>query len=324
MSQNDAQGGVLSNGVGRGAARGAPKKRWPFTINFAGPNGVVERDGEFLELKNRLEGLVGSGDVGYWIVGCEVGASGTPHLQGYVELVKKRRINWLKNQISGRAHWEVARGTPEQNRTYCSKEEPWAEGGQISTQANEQGRRTDIEEAKADLLGGMSMYDFAEKHFSVMVKHPNGVNAVRRARPVGRPAGTEVHVYWYWGDAGTGKTHAVHQECGAFEDPGALWIAMDNSMQWFDGYDGHKAVLFDDFDHIETTRLDVFKKVLDKYHYRVPIKGGSVMWVPEKIYFTSNRDFEDVVNEMREEHREAIRRRVHTVKHFTDLMQHRQ
>lgn len=55
------------------------------------------------------------------IVGHEVGESGTPHLQGYLEFRSKRRpksvFTWT-NSI----HWEKAKGTREDNVRYCSKD----------------------------------------------------------------------------------------------------------------------------------------------------------------------------------------------------------
>lgn len=65
----------------------------------------------------------------YAIVGKEVGASGTPHLQGYLEFkTKKRPLSVFKNK---RVHWEKSKGSKEDNIAYCSKEdpEPWIHGG---------------------------------------------------------------------------------------------------------------------------------------------------------------------------------------------------
>lgn len=55
-----------------------------------------------------------------WIGVPEVGESGTPHIQGYVEFpVKVRPIGYkgLPKEI----HWESARGTKQENVAYCTK-----------------------------------------------------------------------------------------------------------------------------------------------------------------------------------------------------------
>jgi len=55
-----------------------------------------------------------------YIIGKECGASGTYHLQGYIESPKKLR--WSEFKLPKEIHWEVAKGTREENIEYCSKE----------------------------------------------------------------------------------------------------------------------------------------------------------------------------------------------------------
>ena len=55
-----------------------------------------------------------------YIIGYEVGESGTPHLQGYVECKKKvRPIEFFK--LPRVLHWESAKGDRASNIAYCSK-----------------------------------------------------------------------------------------------------------------------------------------------------------------------------------------------------------
>jgi len=56
------------------------------------------------------------------VVGKEVGASGTPHLQGFIELKKRARLSELKKFVCGNCHWESCRGNESQNVKYCSKD----------------------------------------------------------------------------------------------------------------------------------------------------------------------------------------------------------
>ncbi len=55
-----------------------------------------------------------------YIIGKEVGADGTPHLQGQFNLKKKRRLTAMK-KISPKIHWEPTRNE-ETSFTYCMKE----------------------------------------------------------------------------------------------------------------------------------------------------------------------------------------------------------
>ena len=56
------------------------------------------------------------------IFGKEVGANGTPHIQGYTEFSSQRRLAVWKRIIGVRAHIEGAKGTRAQNTAYCSKD----------------------------------------------------------------------------------------------------------------------------------------------------------------------------------------------------------
>lgn len=56
-----------------------------------------------------------------YIIGKEIGDEGTPHLQGYVEFKNARYLSSLK-KINQRIHWQVSRGTRQDNINYCSKE----------------------------------------------------------------------------------------------------------------------------------------------------------------------------------------------------------
>ena len=66
----------------------------------------------------------------YGIIGREIGEQGTPHLQGYFQRNNPGSLSGLKTQVSPRAHFEIARGTPSQNYEYCTKEDgtPWEHG----------------------------------------------------------------------------------------------------------------------------------------------------------------------------------------------------
>ena len=77
----------------------------------------------------------------------ESGDNGTIHLQGYVEFLKSVSFKAAKKTIGNGAHLEDRRGTRDQARDYCRKEEtriagPWEFGTWISGS----GARTDIEQ----------------------------------------------------------------------------------------------------------------------------------------------------------------------------------
>lgn len=83
--------------------------RWSFTWN----NYIKNEIDNFTKLLNeKCKG---------WIFGREIGSNThTPHLQGYIELKKKGRPIELFGYKE--IHWEVSKGTKEDNIKYCSKD----------------------------------------------------------------------------------------------------------------------------------------------------------------------------------------------------------
>ena len=77
----------------------------------------------------------------YLTFGREVGDSGTPHLQGFFILKRRRYFSSLRELI-GECHLEVARGTPEQCVEYCHKDGDVFEFGSVPT--SQQGKRSDF------------------------------------------------------------------------------------------------------------------------------------------------------------------------------------
>jgi Putative viral replication protein len=85
-------------------------KRWCFTLNNYTP--------EEVESVNRY---LSSGEIAYAVYGKEIGDTGTPHLQGYLRLVERKRFATVKNAISGRCHLECAIRSEGEAADYCKK-----------------------------------------------------------------------------------------------------------------------------------------------------------------------------------------------------------
>jgi hypothetical protein len=135
-------------------------KNWCFTLNNYTNDDLA-----------RIDDLVGTNPDGfsYVIYGKEVGDSGTPHLQGFVALKKRTRLVRVKELIGGNPHVEVARKVPAAIQ-YCKKDGDWKEFGSLSN--NKQGVRSDLEEFKRAVKGGMlSLVEIRENHSDVYAKY---------------------------------------------------------------------------------------------------------------------------------------------------------
>lgn len=117
-------------------------KNWCFTLN-----NYTEK--EYVQMCNYGR------PVTYICIGKEVGEKGTPHLQGYISLEKKQKIPFLK-KLNSRAHWEIAKGTPQQNYEYCTKQctednKPFIHGN-IPTQKGKKSNETRLNKMYEEIM----------------------------------------------------------------------------------------------------------------------------------------------------------------------------
>lgn len=89
------------------------------TLSLIRESGYLDTDIEYHTIIHRINQIKPL----YAIVAKEVGDNNTPHLQGFVHLKSKVRLNGLKRLQTTRIHAELARGNDQQNQTYCSKQD---------------------------------------------------------------------------------------------------------------------------------------------------------------------------------------------------------
>lgn len=234
---------------------------WCFTLN----NYTVE---ETTTLQTPNEA------VAYICFGKEIAPeTGTPHLQGYLFLVNPRGMSGVKKIVGDRAHLEPAKGSPDQNVKYCSKEGDFWSSGEVP----KQGKRTDLSKVRDQVLKeGVTMLEIAENTTSYQsLRFAEGLQKYKRAPPQ-----REKDVRWYFGPTGTGKSRLAFEEAG--DD---VWIS-NRDGKWYDGYWGQKVAIFDDL-RGDFCPFHTLLRLTDRYPYRVEVKGGSVWFNPETIIITS-------------------------------------
>lgn len=111
--------------------------------------------------------------VGYMVFGKEVGESGTPHLQGYVEFNSSKKMSFLHKHIP-RGHFEERRGTSQQAAEYCKKDGVFEEYGEISNQ----GARSDLNQLCFDIQSGQTLHNVMEQYPMMYMKYPKSIESL--------------------------------------------------------------------------------------------------------------------------------------------------
>jgi len=272
---------------------GYDQQRWTFTLNN------YEAHHEQL-LKDLYPNFV------KWLVyQPEIGASGTPHLQGaFVTAKRMPRGSVLSGSGEERTgfmavfagiHLEVMRGTPKQNRDYCSKSETKAgemvELGTMPNSGGEQIKET-LESLRKDAKKGMSAKELEDEYSMIELRYPRYfskqlmTSSLMKARNLSQSGYPEV--YWITGKSGSGKTTLAKAMAAQLTESSEYFIldpTADNL--WFDGYNSEPVLIVDDVSP-RWAKLDQLKSICDRAREtRIPVKGGMMYLVAEHVILTS-------------------------------------
>lgn len=269
-------------------------RAWCMTLN----NYTEEEENSLREFFNKVE---------YGIYGREIApTTGTPHLQIYFRKANAITQSSLKKKFP-RAKLIVAKGTDKQNNKYCGKEDTdYYEVGKMS----EQGKRTDLDEIKEEILQGKKVDDIVLE--SPMVYHQYGRTLHKiedlRMRKVFRKEMTKG--YWIWGETGCGKSEYAFN----FFNP-------DSCYKW--NYDGGWN---DDYAQQDTVIIDEFRGqmpmnellcMIDKHpNYSVRRRNRPPLpFVSKKVIITSSMPPQEVYRNLSENDKlEQLFRRIKIIK----------
>jgi hypothetical protein len=203
------------------------------------------------------------------------------HWQMFIAFKNKRSLRNVIKEMSPR-HIEVANGSAIQNRDYCIKDNniiydygkcPIGKG-----KSKEGGQRTDLEKVKEAIANGYGM--------NYIIKAGFGNQAIKYAEKVltycENKRNWEMEVFWLYGKTGSGKTKYAMEQVAEDND---YWISGKN-LKWWEGYDANKDVIIDEFRKDYCTFHELLR-ILDRYEYRIEVKGGSRQLLAKRIFITS-------------------------------------
>lgn len=262
-------------------------RNWVFTIN----NPTEEQ----LDPPNRCKLLIANR---------EVGESGTPHLQGYIEFSSPVALSFLRNWDQ-RGHYEIRKGSQYDAIKYCLKDFYDEETGTpawgfdlsleslegfglqtfgIDTSLNVQDFLASLNTSKTTKLTalknlideGAGDKQLADYDFDTWARSYRALTQYRLLCV--EPRDHEMDVFVIYGPTGTGKSKYCRDN---FESP--YW---KQRGKWWDNYSQQSVCILDEF--YGWLQWDVLLRMCDRYPLMVETKGGQIQFTSKTIVFTSN------------------------------------
>lgn len=224
------------------------------------------------------------------------------HVQGWIQFTTKRRRGGVKKILGSKAiHVEPCFSCEFDNENYCKKDNNYITFGKFITQ----GQRTDLEGMVKMIEDEKPMIEVARSNPATWIQYNNGLSKYSALVKKEKSKDfRKVEVIYIHGTTGTGKTREAMKEA-TFKIEGC-------ALDWWDGYDGEKTILIDEYaNDIKITKL---LNILDGYQLRLPIKGGFTYARWTKVFITSNLDEYELHGNAKASHRDALRRRITTIK----------
>lgn len=217
-------------------------------------------------------------DCRYIVYGKEVGASGTPHLQGFISfsMVKSEKI--VRALMPG-CHIEIARSA-SYSINYCKKDGDFVERGDCPMTNADKGSME--KDRWANAFEAAEDGRFEDIPAEIRFKYDKNIERIKgRADRKRKLPDTEAQMLWYYGDSGTGKSRKARED-----NPGCY---LKTCNKWWDGYSGQDVVLIEDLGKNHDKIVDNLKRWADRYDFPAETKGGFLGDIrPRLIIVTSN------------------------------------
>lgn len=213
------------------------------------------------------------------VVGREVGALGTPHLQGFHQVPKTKFRPFHKTFPKV---WVTPVVEDNGCEDYCSKD------GQIVIKSGEyhkkqQGQRTDRDAIARMAQEGATFAEIATAAPAAVILWSNGISKLCSHFAKPRDRNLPKFCICLYGKTGTHKTKRVYDHCERLGVPLFPWSSALKGF--FQGYKGEKHVLMDEYRG--QLPMEELLQLTDRYPMRVNIKNGDAEFVADYLYFTS-------------------------------------
>lgn len=283
-----------------------PRVRWIFKMRQANYwMGTKKFDNEMdMSVMYELNSVEsGNGCITYLKGQQELPALGYHHWQFLVHVSPKKSLSQMK-EVDRTVHWEPTRSDAAED--YVWKEESSVEGTkfEFGKKAFKRNSKVDwavqIKLARAGQFEDMDPGVLFRNYTSAKRLYNDTIIASKR---------DNICVNYYYGRTGTGKTYAAMTEAG--ED--AYWKLSTN--KWWDGYKGQLNVVIDEMT-AGCIGICHLLRWFDWYPCQLEVKGSCIGLKATNFWVTSNLSLDELLENEREEHKNALKRRITKVKEF--------
>lgn len=290
-------------------AKDTRARKWQLTIN-----NPIEKGYTHEVLKELLNNLP---KIKYWCMSDEVGENGTYHTHIYFYLDEAIRFSTLQNRFNG-AHFEMVKGTSQQNRDYVFKEGKWEKDKKKETNLSDtheefgdvpierQGARNDLYDLYDMIKQGMTNYEILESEPAYMMN----IDKIERARQIIKEEKYKnefrmLNVNYIYGETGVGKTRGIMEMYGY-----ANVFRVTDYQHPFDNYKGQETIIFEEFR--SSLKIQDMLNYLDGYPLELPCRYSNKIACYINVYIITNipleKQFETVQKEYPETWQAFLRR----------------
>lgn len=254
----------------------------------------------------------------------EVGANGNHHSHLILEAKNQTRFSAIQ-KLYPAIHVELTRGSREQVIAYLNKSGKHEEKSHTTVvpminhgiiEANQQGKRTDLETIQELLETGLSpeqimRQNLSYRKFSKMIKEHYYQMRVENA-----PLVKNMTVYWHLGGSGTGKSFQQVQLKKTFGTDN-VYVLSDYGTGGLDNYTGEPILFMDEFKG--DIDYQTFLKLLDVYPNQVHARYSNIyaLWNTVHIssIFTPYQIYKMLVPDEKRKHDpiQQLYRRIHII-----------
>jgi len=220
----------------------------------------------------------------YHVYGREVGASGTPHLQGFVQFLSAKSFKAVQKLLPSGSHIEPTKGRPDQAAAYCKKDGDFFECGAPPTTPAQQGddERTRYKRAWESAVAG----DLDSIPPDILLRHYTTIKKIKSDHQSLPPSQPLLDFWWFVGPSGSGKSLAARSE-----NPDHY---IKNINKWWDGYVSQPCVIIEEWNPCVVDGLrQKLKEWCDHHPFSAETKGSTTALRPPKIIVTSNYTLEE-------------------------------